>query len=382
MTGIPYGRLSKFESDKEIPTEDTVKILEEVLDFNLEQFYLISNKIDCLFSEFLDSLFYHDQNLDYFILKIKEGKKTAAVNYSYGKARLIEYIILVLKGESDKARLIEDELLDYFKDMREEEAILFQYKGLSYRFENHYKEALIWFKRAELGMLNRKNRAMLMIHSSVAYTEIGDIIKAMQYVESAYKIFCEYASFRRVSYCFMEYGLLLKSNNEYEKAIACFNIALKGMDIVNCSEDVVVRVYRNMCWTMILAGNYKAALEYLDEAEACDPKHGFTILYGIWCYYKLKNYDEAEKILINNTHLIKDVDYADIYELFDLLVKCRESVPSSKIIKLAIKIVDTMKNNEEYERVNFYIDIVLDLLKRSGRELEMIKYLVMKINLT
>lgn len=381
-SGIKYSRLSKFECGLETPTNENLKKLGEVFELDFNEFFQISKSIDELCNEFFDSLFYHDQNHEIFKAKISMGKSIHKINYSYGKVQLIEYIMLVLEGEFEKAKRMENELFEYFKNETEYEAILYQYKGLSYRFEKRYIEAITWFEKAESLMLNRKNRAMLMIHSSIAYSKSMNIPKAMLYVGLAHKIFSEYGSFRRVAYCFMEYGLLLKSNKQYNQAIDCFNIALKSMEIANCSKDVVAKVYRNMCWTMILAGNYKAALEYLEEAEAYDPKHGFTVLYGIWCHYKLKNYNEAEKIIDKNIHLKKDVNFARFYELFNLLVVLRENEPSNEVIKVANKVINDIKDNEEYERVNFYIDIVLDLLNRSGNELEKIKYLEMKINLT
>lgn len=381
-SGIKYSRLSKFECGIEIPTDENLKKLGEALNIDFIEFFQVSNAIDKLCDEFFKSLFYHNQNHEGFKAKIGMGKSIHEINYSYGKIQLIEYIMLVLEGEFKKARRMENELFEYFKNETEYEAILFQYKGLSYRFEKRYIEAITWFEKAESQMLNRKNRAMLMIHSSIAYSKSMNIPKAMQYVGSAHKIFSEYGSFRRVFYCFVEYGLLLKSNKQYNQAIDCFNIALESTKIVNCSEDVVAKVHRNMCWTMILAGNYKTALEYLDEAKSYDSKHGFTVLYEIWCHYKLKNYNEAEKIINKNIHLKKDVNFARFYELFNLLVVLRENEPSNEMIKVAIKVINDIKDNEEYERVNFYIDIVLDLLNRSGNEFEKIKYLEMKINLT
>lgn len=380
-SGIKYTRLSKFECGIEIPTDENLKKLGEVLNIDFIEFFQVSNAIDKLCNEFLDSLFYHDQNHEVFKAKISRGKYNHEINYSYGKIQLMEYIMLVLEGELAKARRMENELFEYFRNENEYEAILFQYKGLSYRFEKRYIEAITWFEKAESQMLNRKNRAMLMIHSSIAYSKSKNIPKAMQYVGAAHKIFSEYGSFRRVSYCFVEYGLLFKSNKQYNQAIDCFNIALKSMEIANCSKDVVAKVYRNMCWTMILARNYQAALEYLEEVDSCDSKHGFTVLYGIWCHYKSKNYDEAERIIANNKQLIHDANYACFYELFELLVMCRDNEPSNKVVSFAAKVVNAIKDVEEYERVNFYIDIVLDLLNRRGNELEKIKHLEMKINL-
>lgn len=381
--GIQYSRFDKFEYDyvKEISTKEIVKLLEKVLDFELEQFYVVSDKIDCLFSEFLDSLFYDKQNFDTFKEKINEGRKIAPINYSYGKAKLIEYIILVLEGEIEKARLMENGLFEDFENEHEVEAILFQYKGLSYSFEKHYKESLIWFEKAELQMHDKKNKAMLMIQSGFAYRKIGDGVMGMNCVDMARKIFTAYGSFRQSTYCFIQSGLLLKANDEYDKAIACFNIALRIMRVISSSSDDIAKVYRNMCWTMIDAQDYEAALKYLKEAKSYVPKHNRTVLYEIWCHYKLKEYNEAKKIIMNNKHLVKNVEYADIYKLLDLLVKCEEGVPSNKIIKLATKIGDSMKDNEDYERVNSYLDIVLELLSQSGDEIKKIKYLKMMINL-
>lgn len=380
-TGIKYSRLGKFECGKEIPTDENIQKIGRALDVNVKEYLEISLKIDELFNEFLNSLFYYDNNNELYKSRILAGKKANIINYELGKAQLIEYIILVLEKDFEQAKSIENELLEYFIDDFSCESILYQYKGLMYRMEKRYNDSILCFERAESESKNEKNEAMLYLHSSIAYKKIGNIAKAMQNIKSALKIFSEYGAVNRSTFCLVEYALLLKANYQYDLAISYFHRALRAMVVINCSDDVFARVYRNMCWTMILINDYKLALEYLEEAEAYDSKHGFTALYGIWCHYKLKNYEEAEKIIINNSHLIKDAGYANIYKLFDMLVKCRESIPSDSLINHAANIVNNMQDVESYERVNFYIDIILDLLNRNGNELGKIKYLNMKINL-
>lgn len=380
-TGIKYSRLGKFECGKEIPTDENIQKIGRALDVNVKEYLEISLKIDELFNEFLNSLFYYDNNNELYKSRILAGKKANIINYELGKAQLIEYIILVLEKDFEQAKSIENELLEYFIDDFSCESILYQYKGLMYRMEKRYNDSILCFERAESESKNEKNEAMLYLHSSITYKKIGNIAKAMQNIKSALKIFSEYGAVNRSTFCLVEYALLLKANYQYDLAISYFHRALRAMVVINCSDDVFARVYRNMCWTMILINDYKLALEYLEEAEAYDSKHGFTALYGIWCHYKLKNYEEAEKIIINNSHLIKDAGYANIYKLFDMLVKCRESIPSDSLINHAANIVNNMQDVESYERVNFYIDIILDLLNRNGNELGKIKYLNMKINL-
>lgn len=380
-TGIKYSRLGKFECGKEIPTDENIQKIGRVLDVNVKEYFEISSQIDDLFIEFLDSLFYYDNNFKYYKSKVLAGKKANIINYELGKAQLIEYIIFVLEKNFEQAKLIENDLLVYFIGDFACESILYQYKGLMHRMEKRYNDSILCFERAESESKNEKNEAMLYLHSSIAYKKIGNIAKAMQYIKSALNIFSEYGAVNRLTFCLVEYALLLKATHQYDLAMSYFKRALRAMEVINCSNDLFARVYRNMCWTMILVENYQEALEYLEEAKSYDSKHSFTALYGIWCHYKLKNYEEAEKIIINNTHLIKDAEYANIYRLFDLLVKCRESIPRDSLINHAANIVKDMKDVESYERVNFYIDIVLDLLNRNGNELGKIKYLNMKINL-
>lgn len=381
-TGIPYSRLGKFECGKEIPTDEAVSKIEKFLDINFNEFFETSKNIDIMFDEFLDSLFYYDDSNDLFRTRITNGKINSIINYSFGKAQLIEYIILVLDENFEKARLMQSSLLEYFDDDFECKAIINQYIGLSHRIEKNYDKAIYYFEKAMSMTINRKNKAMLCLHSSIAYKDIGNIAKAMQYIEEAHRIFSEYGSLRRLAFTFVEYGLLLKSNSQFEPAISQFNIALRALEMIDCSESLYAKVYRNMCWTMMLAGDYESALEYLDDAVVIEPKHNLTVLYGIWCNYKLKRYTEAEKLISENKQLHENNEYSRCYELFVLLVKCRESIPSMKLINLAIKIVEDFKQGEDYELVNSYIDIVLDLLNKSGNELEKIKYLEMKVNLT
>lgn len=380
-TGIKYSRLGKFECGKEIPTDENIQKIGRALDVNVKEYLEISLKIDELFNEFLNSLFYYDNNNELYKSRILAGKKANIINYELGKAQLIEYIILVLEKDFEQAKSIENELLEYFIDDFSCESILYQYKGLMYRMEKRYNDSILCFERAKSESKNEKNEAMLYLHSSIVYKKIGNIAKAMQNIKSALKIFSEYGAVNRSTFCLVEYALLLKANYQYDLAISYFHRALRALVVINCSDDVFARVYRNMCWTMIIINDYKVALEYLEEAEAYDSKHSFNALYGIWCHYKLKNYEEAEKIIINNSHLIKDAGNANIYKLFDMLVKCRESIPTDSLINHAANIVKDMKDVESYERVNFYIDIVLDLLNRKGNELGKIKYLNMKINL-
>lgn len=377
-TGIAFSLLNRIEHEKETPSIKTLDLICGALDINIDEFSNTLNKIDQLFDEFLDSLFYYEYKFDYFTQAINVGKQRHEINYSYGKIKLMEYLIYTLEEKFDKAEKLEKHLFEFFKNEFNYEAILFQYKGVSYLLREDYENALFWLKKAESQMINEKNKALLFYHIGIAYADIGEVVKATEYIKNSHIIFSEYGSIKRATYCLLEKAMLRKMNSQFDEAISYFESALKALKVLPNNEQYIARTYRNMCWTMILAKDYQKALDYLDEADSFDVRHGFVILYGIWCNYKLNNIQEAKKWIHQGLYLCKDDEFKDFYIFLSELVDSDPLNPSDKVIQDAINIVENKLNHEKYERFNFYLDIVLDLLNKSGRVAEKVKYLEMK----
>ncbi|PWM53370.1 helix-turn-helix domain-containing protein [Dielma fastidiosa] len=379
--GVYFTQLGKIERGEESVSDEILLSLEKALEVNFNDILEQSRKIETFFEEFLNSLFFHDQNEEYFKTKIKSKQNISTPFNSLSKIQLMEYILLVSENKIDEAIKMEDSLFEYFIGDYECEALLYQYKGVGYFKKKDYDKALFLLEKARSLVYNEKQRAMILLHLYMVYFSKRMFLKAAVCIETAMRIFAEQGSLRRLSYCYVEYALLLKAEYQYEKAIEYFNKGLHAGELINWSEDIFARTYRNMYWTMILAKDYLKALDYLDEAIEIQPNDPHSALYEIWCNYKLKRYDDAEKIIFKNLHLYKDPDYSSYFKLFDLLVKCKDSIPSKGLLKAAKKTINSFKGKEEYERYVFYIDIILDLLERSDDQLSKIKYLEMKINL-
>lgn len=380
-TGISYSRLGKFERGEESPTKEIIIQIENAININFNEIYRKSIEIDKLFEDFLNSLFYHDENTQLFKTKIKKEHDKFNLNYKYGKILLIEYILYVLEGKIDEAESLEEELFAYFKNDLECEAILYQYKGLYYRICKDNVKAIYWLEKALSVVLNDKTKAMICYHLSASYMDVRRMMASIKSIEFAKTIFSDYGSFRRVMYCQNEYALALLSTGNYSASIDHFHRVLKASETINCPESYIAMTYRNMCWTMILAKNYESALEYLEEAMMIEAKHPFAVLYGIWCNYKLERYEEAEIIILENEFMKTNKQYSSNFELFLLLIKYKKNKPTKQLVDLAVKIVNSFDGKENFERIIFYIDIVLELFGRQGNDSEKIKYLEMKINL-
>lgn len=377
-TGISFSLLNRIELEKESPSIKTLYLIGEVLDIDIDEFSNASNKINQLFDEFLDSLFYYEYKFEYFTQAINVGKQRHEINYSFGKIKLMEYLIYVLKEKFEEAEKLEKHLFEFFNNEFNCEAILFQYKGVSHLLRGDYENALLWLNKAEAQMVNEKNKALLFYHMGIAYSDIGEIVIAMEYIKNSHIIFSEYGSIKRETYCLLEKAMHRKMNLQFDEAISYFERALKALKVLPNNELYIARTYRNMCWTMILAKDYQKALYYLDEANSFDIRHGFEILYGIWCNYKLNNIQEAKMWIHQGLYLGEDDQFKDFYIFLSELVDSDPQNPSDKVIQDAINIVEFKLNHEKYERFNFYLDIVLDLLNKSGRVADKVKYLEMK----
>lgn len=386
LTNISFMRLGKFERGEEKPTDKTIRIIEKALNVDFNAIIKIAEEIDGLMNEFINSLFYHKQNYDYIQAelnkyKLKNKYCSDELTYKTAKILLMEYILGILNQKIEEVEDFEDSLLAYFKNDPDCNALLHDYIGLKYRLKKEYTKGIPWHEKALTMTSNMKIIAMINFHLSVSYSACRKYLQAVECIEKANSLFAKYAAYRRANYCLAEYALILKATGQFDKAIEMYKMSMIGNRQLKLTDVSIARDYRNMCWIMMLAQRYEEALEYLSEAVLNEPQHPFAILYGIWCNYKLDNYEEAERIISESKQLKEDKEYCDYYNLYCMLVKCGKGKPTATCLNAAIKIVESFKDSEEYERRIFYIDIVLDLAKRYGDEEKIKKYLEIKVNL-
>lgn len=385
IVDISFRRLSKYERGEEIPSDKSISKIEKGLNINFKELLEISELGDHLLSEFFEAIFYDVEGLDYFkskIIKYKQRMKNTSnkINYINAKIYLMEYISLIINQELEKADEIEDMLLEYFQFDAFCNAILHNYIGLKYRFKQEYTKAIEYHEKALKLNSNEKINALIYYHSSVSYMACAKLMQAASCLNKAKLLFSKYASYHRENYCLAEYALVLNALERYDEAIEIYHRYILGIEQFG-KEHILGLDYRNMCWIMICAKRYEEALTYLDDAVILEPKHHFTILYGIWCNYKLKRYKIAIKIINENKQLGEIDEYKDYYNLFSMLVKSEDKKVIIKSLDLAIKIVNDLLKNSEYDRTVFYIDIVLDLLEKQKKYEELSEFLEIKVKL-
>ena len=69
------------------------------------------------------------------------------------------------------------------------------------------------------------------------------------------------------------------------------------------------------------------------------------------------------------------------FQLFSGLVYNADTMPTLALIRSAIEVYEEFAMNRDHELMNFYIDIVIDLLKQRDDDKRLIQYLEMKIKI-
>lgn len=90
-----------------------------------------------------------------------------------------------------------------------------------------------------------------------------------------------------------------------------------------------------------------------------------TILYNIWCYYVLDNHKMTDIWIYKGDRLIKD--YLLEFRLLKNLYKSKDSPNSKKrLIKDCFILLDALRKTSDYELLDFYEDILMELYVKNN----------------
>lgn len=381
LTGIHYARLSKFERGVEIPNQQMLERIEKALDVKFADLALIDIEIENLIIEFIDTIFYLKMNFDYFENIINQNREIYMINQNYYKVILIEYIIKILQNEFDNIDKLEKILESTVEQNTLYEQLYLEYKAIKMHALKNYNDAFSYIERALCISNNYKNTAMINYHLSLLHHDCGHYEKARKYLIQAKQMFVEVSSYKRAVHCDFQMANVYTRLGCYEIALEIQKASLETFQYMQSSTGIIALTLRNTSWVHILMENYNESLKFLDEAAKLEPKNGNMLLYKIWCNYKLGKFNTARRIIDDCNWLYENNDYKDRLKLFDLLVNQENQKVTKKIINQAKKVYEDLASRQRYGNMYFYLDILIDLLEKSGDKDELIHYLKIKAHL-
>lgn len=377
---VSHNRLGKFERGEEKPTDKMIKKIESGLGISIGKYQETESEINFLLEDFLESQFHNQKNVNYYESLIIQNKSKYENSLAFGKIILLEYIISVLKNDFDTADKKEKMLGNGLNDVFSRQAYL-QYKGLYFFIKNDYDKAICFLIKARDLFHNEKRLAMISIHLSMVYKYVNQFTLSISCLTYAKSVFSKYSSYRRAILTDIELAGAYGAINLIDEAVNIYKSILKAMEYLDAGEINKRRTIRNLSWVYLRAGRYAEALENLKSEFAYSSISELSVLYNVWCNYKLKNYKEAEKLISVNRKLMSESSLNDEFELVSSLVYLRDGVANKQILDQAIRLFEKMRVSVDSGTVLFYLDIVIDILRTRGNETELIKFMDIKLSL-
>ena len=372
FTGIPYQRISDIEQGILIPKDEYKQALEEVLGVELFSTTKEDQEYLDLFDDFYDLLFYG--TFDYSqILKRADNMKEDS-RYSY-VVDVIQYVVHVIKHEAAK---LEENNLKYI-DFDVLANFIYQLYSAAELYNNGKtdlaKENMIKLEKSEL---SEKQKALYYYQLSFILISQYKLVEARETVEKAKLIFDRYGASIRSYQSNMLLAHIYACLNCFDKSTKIYELCIKMAEFHKYPTQQIGRLYRNLALDYIFSEKYDLALKTLDIARKIDENNSLLILYYVYTYCFIGNYDAMKDWIIKGQNHITEKNYKLELSFWNAYVKQNQIVIDDKVIKKIQTIVSNYYKTKEFEIMFFYIDILCDAYEKTKQFEKAYKYLKIK----
>lgn len=376
--GIHFTHLGKIERGLVVPNEEIIIKIENFFNVKFEENIAVDNKIENLFFEFLDTLFFRRENFSYFEEEIAKNQFESKLNPNYFKILIIEYVIFVLTEKCESCNKYERLIEQAVEKSTIYEQIYYEYKSIRLYQKQRIESAFECLHNSCLFIDYPKIYAMITYHSSILYKELKHFEEAKSCIERAKSIFVKFGAYKQAVYCDIQIASIYRRTGRIDLAIDVGNTCINAFEFVNIEEHGKLRIIKNQCWTYILMKDYQKCLSLANLWVTSSLNNGELVLYMIWSHFKLNQTMKARAMIYENLHLKENSYFKSRFLLIRDLVDLENRTPTKELVKSAIRVYESFCVEKSYELIAFYLDIVIDLLIRRDDRDSLILYLKIK----
>lgn len=378
--GVHFTHLGKIERELELPNDEIIMKIEHVLNVKFEENIELDQKIENLFFKFLDSLFFRREDFNYFKDEIAKNQFEYKLNPNYFKILIIEYVIFVLTENYESCHPYERMIEQSIEKSTLYEQIYYEYKSIFFYQKQNIESAFECLHNGCLFINHPKIYAMVTYHSSILYKELTQFEEANSCIDRAKSIFVKYGAYKQATYCDMQIASIYRRMGRVDLAIVTRNTCINALEFVRVEDQGKLQIIKNQCWATILLEDFHKCLALINQWEGCLSKSEDLVLCTIWSHYKLHQFIKARTVIYENLHLKENDDYKFRFLLLRNLVDLENRRPTKELVKSAIQVYDLFCMKKSYELMEFYLDIVIDLLIHREDKESLIYYLKIKAN--
>lgn len=370
LTGIHYQQINRFEEGKCNFNEEQIKKIQEILGFEKFKNTKSYQKSLEIFCDFHRDAVYGNIGVDTYMKLILDAFSDINEEIVF---LVMQYAIGMINGEIKKSLEIESVLSKYFIENEYVAAVYMDYKAFRLYLNKQQSEAVEIYQEILSSKCDEVIKGMVRYHLGFAYKSLNQFKNAIITLSKAREIFLKMGNVRRMFGCDLMLGNIELRYRDYINAEIDYNNCIKFGKSINIKYTEIAKVYRNLTWLMIKKEDYGTAEFYLEKAKSIDNSHWLLHFYIVLIDYKKKKYIEAFKKIKKYKMIDNNSELFLILNLYESLCYLEDRKPSLKMINQSIKVYQYYKKTNDVDLMLFFLDILLDLLKRRN-DLEKLVY--------
>lgn len=378
ICSVPH--LSKIENNSKEANAETISLLLDRLNVNLEEMEEKEGLIQSLLGELGEKInYYLMDKIDETYRNLQEIEHIIPFSKHIYTYELYKYRYLLFKGYLAEAEKQKDLLFKQRINFSQHEEYLYNYFNAVFLIlKGHYKAADEILDVLNVDPGNYSSSAEFFYHRALVMAALEQSGHAIHFGKIALQQFMNEHNFLRILHTLMLLGINYTHSNIYEEAEECFRHLIRNAEILK-QEKLLPQIYHNMGFLQNKRNNPKEALVYLQKSLALQPinnPHYLITLYLIGeIQFSLQETDKAKECFQLVSSLAKENSIKKYRLLADFYLI--HMVTAEKAFKyLATKVIPYLEEtNEHHNDLNRFYKMLSDFYTEQGMYLEAVNYL-------
>ncbi len=378
ICSVPH--LSKIENNSKEANAETISLLLDRLNVNLEEMEEKEELIQVLLGDLGEKInYYLMDKIDETYRNLQEIEHIIPFSKHIYTYELYKYRYLLFKGYLAEAEKQKDLLFKQRINFSQHEEYLYNYINAVFLImKGQYKAADELLDTLNVNPGNYSSSAEFFYHRSLVKGSLEQSGHAIHFGKMALQLFMNEHNFFRILHTLMLLGINYTLSNIYEEAEECFRHLIRNAELLK-QEKLLPQIYHNMGYLQKEKNKPREALIYFQKSLELQPinnPHYLVTLYSIGeIQYSLKEIEKAKECFQVVSSLAKELG-SKKYRLLAEFYLIHLVTPEKAFKYLSSKVIPFLEEtNEHYKDLTGFYKMLSDFYTEQGMYLEAVNYL-------
>jgi HTH-type transcriptional regulator, quorum sensing regulator NprR len=371
ICSIPH--LSKIENNSKEANEETIRLLLEKLNIQLQEVVEREQYIVSLLSDLQKHIYYVNKQeaVNTFEKLVEYGELIPFTNqiYLYELYKLRYYIFT---SNLKLARLQLSILSDFKRNFSQYERYLHSlFNALLLIIDGKYQAAdkefvILLQKHVELGLFGGD----VYYHLAIVKYRLDESGQAIIFSRKALNFYKDEYNFKRILYTLMSLALYYSNEKLYQEALETYEHLLRNVEVLH-EHHLLSQIYQNLGLLYLRMGDNVQALSYYEKSTSITTENHQLYSMGLYnlgfTQFEMGLYEESKKSFLVLKKKAKNPIYINLATFYLLLLNLQEN---EAMEFLEMKLISQLSKIHDLNEVYLYLKNILKeyLLKKEKYE--------------